>query len=112
MLLVAAVLAHRGSQYRPWGRVIGDLVVLNRGLAPGTLLAQLPWNRPDGVGIDPLSHLWGRVAIEARAIPLDDYEAALAGWFPIAYTEEGQALSTAWTNRGAIPAGAALVRYR
>jgi len=112
LLLVAGVLAHRGAQYRSWGRTVGELVELNRGLAPGTLLVQPPWIRPGGVGVDPLSHLWGRVAIETRAVPLDDYEAALAGWFPIAYTDEGRALSAAWTSRGEIPPGAAVVRYR
>jgi hypothetical protein len=112
LLLAAALLAHRGVQYRQWGRAVESLVRLNGGVAPGTLLVQPAWEEPAITGVDPLLHLWGRVAVETRAVPLDDYEAALAGLFPVSYTEEGLALSTDWTRRGVAPAGAAAIRWR
>jgi hypothetical protein len=112
LLLAVAVLAHRGAQYRRWGRVVEGLAALNRGHAPGTLLVQPPWTDALLEGVDPLLHLWGRVAMETRAIPLDDYEAALVGLFPVSYTEEARALASAWMERRQAPAGAAVVRVR
>jgi hypothetical protein len=112
LLLAAAVLGQRGAQYRHWGRTVESLVELNRGVAPGAFVVQAARIDPDDVGVDPLCHLWGRVAIEARAVPLVDYEATLRGWFPLSYTAEAQALSIAWTSRGEMPSGAVEIRYR
>jgi hypothetical protein len=111
LVLAAGALAQRAVQYRSVGHAVESVVAANRSVPAGALLVQPPSTGLPLAAVDPFLHVWGRVAVERRAIPLDDYEAALAGWFPVRYTAEGRALAEAWTKGGVVPAGAAVVRY-
>jgi hypothetical protein len=112
VVLAVAVLAQRAAQYRAAGRAVESVLALNRHVPRGALLVQPPSPGLALASVDPLLHTWGRVAVEAGAVPLDDYEAALGGWFPVRYTAEGQAAALAWTRGGVAPPGAAVVRFR
>ncbi|MFN8092797.1 MAG: hypothetical protein U0599_11345 [Vicinamibacteria bacterium] len=111
LVLAAAALAQRAAQYRVIGRVVEAVVAANHDVPPGAFLAQPPSPGLPLARVDPFLHAWGRVAVERGAVPLDDYEAALAGWFPIRYSAAGRALADAWATRGALPPGAAVLRY-
>jgi hypothetical protein len=108
-VLLVGALAQRTAQYRQWGAITSSVVRLNSGLPEGRLLAQPPL-APLPMAVDPLVHVWGRVAIDRRALALDNYEAYLVGWFPLSFRPEGMELATAWRDRGSLPPGAALVR--
>lgn len=111
LVLASAALAHRGAQYRVLGRVVERVVAANDGVPSGAFLVQPARPGRPPAGVDPFLHVWGRVAVEHGAVPLDDYEAALAGWFPVKYSPAGRALAEAWTTRGVVPEGAAVLRY-
>jgi hypothetical protein len=111
LVLAAAALAQRTVQYRAGGRAVESVVTLNRGVARGVPIVQPPSPGLPFASVDPFLHVWGRVAVESEAMPLDDYEAALAGWFPVRYTPFGQAQAEAWKRNGVVPRGAAVVRF-
>jgi hypothetical protein len=111
LVLAAAALAQRTAQYRLVGRAVESVVALNRGVPKGAFLVQPPSPGLPLASVDPFLHVWGRVAVAAGAIPLDDYEAALAGWFPVRYSAEGRVLAEAWTSRGVAPPGAVVLRF-
>jgi hypothetical protein len=110
-VLLVGALAHRTAQYRYWGAITSSVVRLNRDLAEGRVLVQPPLP-PLPMAVDPLVHVWGRVAIDRRAMALDNYEALLVGWFPLSFRPEGMALVSAWRNRGSPPPGAVVLRFR
>jgi hypothetical protein len=104
ILLVSAVV-QRATQYRFWGTIRVALVAQNHALPEGGFLVQ-PSMPPLPMAVDPLVHVWGRVAIDRRALALDDYEALLVGWFPLSFRPEGKALALAWREHGIAPPGA------
>jgi hypothetical protein len=108
VVLLVGALAQRTAQYRLWGAVTSSVVQLNRGLPEGRILVQPPL-APLPMAVDPLVHVWGRVAIDRRALALDNYEAFLVGWFPISFRPEGIALATAWRDH-VVPPGAVVLR--
>ena len=109
-VLLVGALAHRTAQYRYWGAVTSSVVRLNRDLPEGRILVQPPLP-PLPMAVDPLRHVWGRVAIDRRALALDNYEAFLVGWFPLSFRPEGMALVSAWRDGGKLPPGAVAVRF-
>ena len=111
LVLAAAALAQRTAQYRLVGRAVESVVALNRSVPKGAILVQPPSPGFPLASVDPFLHVWGRVAVEGGAIPLDDYEAALAGWFPVRYSAEGRVLAEAWTSRGVAPPAAVVLRF-
>jgi hypothetical protein len=110
VVLLVGALAQRTAQYRYWGAVQSSVVALNHGLPEGGVLVEPP-PPPLPMAVDPLVHVWGRVAIDRRALALDDYEALLGGWFPVSFRPEGRALADAWHERGTVPPGARILRY-
>jgi hypothetical protein len=110
-VLLVGALAHRTAQYRYWGSVTSSVVRLNRDLPERRVLVQPPLP-PLPMAVDPLVHVWGRVAIDRQAMALDNYEARLVGWFPLSFRPEGLALVSAWQDRGSPPPGAVVLRFQ
>lgn len=108
-LLLVGALAQRTAEYRHWGAITSSIVRLNHELPEGRLLVQPPL-APLPMAVDPLVHAWGRVAIDRRALALDNYEAVLVGWFPLSFRPEGLALAAAWRDHGSLPPGAVVLR--
>ncbi|HET7294809.1 MAG TPA: hypothetical protein VFM88_20465, partial [Vicinamibacteria bacterium] len=91
--LLCVALVHRGIQYRDWGAVTLKLAREQPRFEPGSLLvAAHPLQGGDGAA-NPLLHVWGRIAVDAKAVALDDYEAALRGLFPVTFRQETFALA-------------------
>jgi hypothetical protein len=109
-VLLFGALVQRTAQYRYWGGVQSSVVALNHSLPEGGVLVEPPLP-PLPMAVDPLVHVWGRVGIDRRAFALDNYEALLAGWFPVSFRPAGRALADAWRERGIAPPGARVLRY-
>lgn len=93
LALLCVALLHRGIQYREWGEVSMKLAHGQPRFEPGALLvAAHQVQGGDGVA-NPLLHVWGRIAVDARAVALDDYEAALRGLFPVTFRQDTFALA-------------------
>lgn len=86
--LLGFALVLRGAQYREWGGLSLRLARERPAVAPGSLLVAA--HRIDAGSVaNPLFHVWGRLALDARAVALDDYEAAMPrGLFPVAFRPE------------------------
>jgi len=108
VILLVGALAQRAAQYRLWGRVVSAVVERNGHLPEGRILVQ-PQAPPVAMAVNPLHHVWGRVGIDRRAFALDNYEAAMVGWFPVSFRPEAQALATAWREGGDAPRGAVIL---
>lgn len=86
--LLGFVLVLRAVQYREWGALSLELARQRPPVAAGSVLVAA--GRIDaGTVANPLFHAWGRLALEARGVALDDYEAAMPrGLFPVAFRPE------------------------
>lgn len=100
--LLGFAVVLRGAQYREWGLLSLKLARERAPIAPGTLLVAA--HRIDAGSVaNPLFHVWGRLALETRAVALDDYEAAMPrGLFPVAFRPD--TLQLAWRSRSDIGA--------
>jgi hypothetical protein len=98
--LLGVALVLRGVQYREWGGLSLRLARERPPVAAGSLLVAA--NRIDAGSVaNPLFHVWGRLALDAQVVALDDYEAAMPrGLFPVAF--RAQTLQLAWQSRSDI----------
>jgi hypothetical protein len=109
--LLGFALVLRGVQYREWGVLTQRLAEASPQVAPGSVVVERA--RIDAGSVaNPLFHLWGRFALRARVVALDDYEAAMPrGLFPVAFRPD--TLELARRSRadlgGAPPAGVEVV---
>jgi hypothetical protein len=83
-LLLVGALGVRARQYEYWGahqmRLADQVPALPRGAT-----AYMESRPGVATAVDPLTHVWARVAVRDGLVALDDYEAALVGLFPVAF---------------------------
>jgi hypothetical protein len=83
-LLLVGALGMRARQYQRWGGVQVQLTGQVPALPPGATVHMA--SRPGvATAVDTLTHIWARVAVRDGLVALDDYEASLAGLFPVTF---------------------------